>query len=175
MEYENKPSMSKKQKIVFLGIIIVAMGLLVAMLVGWSTDEPMKNSSLSKTYKIGDKFKYNGMQLKVNKVKYSDGTEYNTPEAGYEYVIVNVTITNNSGETEGYDAFDFQLRDNGKSGNLDVIFLDDAIDALHSGTLLDGESVTGDMVGKAKKDTKSLGIAYKPAILNGKSVDIKLK
>ncbi|MBC2262815.1 DUF4352 domain-containing protein [Listeria sp. FSL L7-0091] len=147
----------------------------MAIIIGWSTDKPMQNSSLSKTYRIGDKFKYNGMQLKVNKVKYSGGTEYNTLEAGYEYVIVNVTITNKSGETEGYDAFDFQLRDNGKTGNLDVIFLDDTIDALRSGTLLDGESVTGDMVGKVKKDTKSVKITYKPAFLNGKSIDFKLK
>ncbi|EHD1589219.1 DUF4352 domain-containing protein [Listeria monocytogenes] len=175
MENENKRSMSKKQKIVFLGIIIVAISLLMAIIIGWSTNEPMQNSSLAKTYKIGDKFKYNGVQLKVNKVKYSEGTEYNIPEVGYEYVIVNVTITNNSGKTEGYDAFDFQLSDNGKNSNLDVTFLDEAIDALHSGTLLDGEAVTGDMVGKVKTGTKSLEIVYKPAILNGESVDIKLK
>ncbi|EHW6679233.1 DUF4352 domain-containing protein [Listeria monocytogenes] len=166
---------SKKQKILFLGGVIVALIIVITAVSSLFTEKEPENNDLSKIYNVGDQVFYNGMQLKVNKVTYSDGTRYNTPKNGNEYIIVNVTLTNKSELIESYNPYDFTLSGDGDKEHLNSIYLDDNIDLLHLGNLLKDESSTGDLVSQVKKDSKSLKLMFKSDLFNGKSITIKLK
>ncbi|EAF9900805.1 DUF4352 domain-containing protein [Listeria monocytogenes] len=168
-------NLSKKQKLLFFGSIIAATILILTAIFILLTDKNPENNNLSKTYSEGDIIFYNGLQLKVNTVSYSPRSMYNSPRPGYEFVIINVTITNKSHSPERYSSYDFKLTADGEESNLNIVYLDYNVDLLPLGMLLDGDSVTGDIVSRTKKDTKSLKLTYKPDLFNGKSVTIKLK
>ncbi|EME3504026.1 DUF4352 domain-containing protein, partial [Enterococcus faecium] len=61
-----------------------------------NTDKASANNNLSKEYHVGDTVSYKGYEIKVNNVNFSNGSEYETPDTGKQYVIINVTITNNT-------------------------------------------------------------------------------
>ncbi|WP_312541372.1 DUF4352 domain-containing protein [Enterococcus sp.] len=48
-----------------------------------------------RVFTIGDTASINGYEIRVNKVEYSSGGEWMKPDEGNEFVIVNLTITNN--------------------------------------------------------------------------------
>lgn len=141
---------------------------------GEKVNNPKKDDTLSKTYKVGDTVSYKGYEIKVNNVKYSKGSEYEEPDSGKQYVIINVTIKNNTDEKQSYNPFDFKLNDNGNSTDL-YETISEVKDTLNSGDLDKGASVSGNLVGQAKKDTKNLKLQYQTSIWNDKTVDIKLK
>ncbi|MBF8808221.1 MAG: DUF4352 domain-containing protein [Enterococcus lacertideformus] len=128
--------------------------------------------TLDKDFKVGDIVSYKGYEIKVNNVQYNDGTEYNRPKEGQQFVIVNITITNNTSEKQTYNPFDYKLNANGNATDL-MSFLPD-VDNLNSGELDPKASVTGNLIGEA--DTSgSLKLQYKASYWNDKTVDINLK
>ena len=112
-------------------------------------------------FKVGEAAILDGVEYKVNSVSYNPGNSTFTPNAGNQYVIVNVTITNKSKDSIDYNPYDFKIDDNGNQTDLSEMVLDDSgnnvvTDPLNSGTLVTGGSVTGSMIGQAK-----LGDKYK--------------
>lgn len=128
--------------------------------------------TLAKEYHIGDTVSYKGYDIKVNNVNYNAGNDFDTPDTGKQYVIINVTITNNTGEKQSYNPFDFKLNANGNATDVDEI-VSDVKDELHSGELDNGASVTGNLVGQADPNAK-LKLQYKASIWNDETVDISL-
>ena len=60
-----------------------------------STTENNKKQEVSqeaKEYKVGDTVDIKGMKLKVEEVKKSNGTEFDKPKDGNEFIIVKVAI-----------------------------------------------------------------------------------
>lgn len=133
-----------------------------------------QESTLEKEYNIGDTVSYKGYEIKVNNVKYIESEEFSTPKAGNHYVLVNITIKNNTTEKQTYNPFDYKLNADGNAINLSE-YLSSVNDQLNSGDLDKGASVTGTMVGQAKIDAKSLKLQYHSSFWNDKTVDIKLK
>lgn len=112
-------------------------------------------SKAPQVFKVGDTVDIDGVQLKVNKVDFNPGSDISKPNAGNQYVIVNVTITNKSKDSVDYNPFDFKLDDAGNQTDLSEMLMDSngnqvVTDTLQSGTLAPGGSVTGSMVGQAK-------------------------
>ena len=124
------------------------------------SSQPSGTKESEKTsFKIGETADIDGVQFKVNKVDYSQGTSYSTPDSGNQFVLVNVTITNTSDKTTDYNPYDFKIDDNGNQTDLSEYLMDDngndpVSDPLHSGSLAKGGSVTGTMVGQAKIGNK---------------------
>lgn len=93
------------------------------------------------TPKVGDVTKLGDREFIVNSVRRSGAFDYNTPKAGKEYVIVNVTIKNLGKDEVSYNPFDFKVQDaNGAQEDETIVTLDDS---LNSGTLAPGGKVTG--------------------------------
>ncbi|WP_341784666.1 DUF4352 domain-containing protein [Lactococcus garvieae] len=118
-----------------------------------------KKESEKVSFKVGETADIDGVQFKINKVDYSQGSSYSTPDSGNQFVLVNVTITNTSDETTDYNPYDFKIDDNGNQTNLSEYLMDEngndpVSDPLNSGSLAKGGSVTGTMVGQAKIGNK---------------------
>jgi hypothetical protein len=93
------------------------------------------------TPKVGDVTKLGDREFTVNTVRRSKAFGYNTPKAGKEYVIVNVTIRNLGKDEVSYNPFDFKIQDaNGAQESSTFASLDDS---LSSGTLAPDGKVTG--------------------------------
>ncbi|EGP4752368.1 DUF4352 domain-containing protein [Enterococcus faecium] len=139
-----------------------------------NADKADANNNLSKEYHVGDTVSYKGYEIKVNNVNFSNGSEYETPDTGKQYVIINVTITNNTDQKQSYNPYDFKLNANGNATDVDEIVTDNiATEQLHYGDLDNGASVTGNLVGQADPNAK-LKLQYKTSFWNDETVDILL-
>ncbi len=144
-----------------------------------SSDKSASSSSssatpLDKVYKVGQTASYKGYKIKVNSVSYSSGNEYEQPDSGKQYVIVNVTITNDTDESQDYNPYDFKLNADGNNTDLDEIYTD-VDNTLNAGSLDKGASVTGNMVGQASTSVSKLQLQYQTSVWNNKTVKFDLK
>ena len=132
-------------------------------------------SPFKKTYKVGQIANYKGYKFKVNKVKYFAGNSMDTPKSGNQYVICNVTIKNDSHEKQDYNAMDFELNANGNTTDFDEILTTGNYDnnTLDSGSLDKGATVSGNLIGQAKKNAK-LRLEYQPSFLDDKTIKVNL-
>ena len=108
-----------------------------------ATNTPTTAVQKDITPKVGDITKLGDREFVVNSVRRSGAFNYNTPKAGKEYVIVNVTIRNLGKDEISYNPYDFKVQDaNGAQESETYASLDDS---LNSGTLAPGGKVTGSM------------------------------
>ncbi|MFY8330648.1 DUF4352 domain-containing protein [Vagococcus carniphilus] len=132
-----------------------------------------KEKEENKSFKIGDTIDMKGYEIKVNSVDFSEGGEYTKPDEGKQYVIINLTITNNSDERKSYNPLDYSLVADGNSESAGFTFLD-GVETLSSGDLDKGATVTGNLVGQASPEAK-LKLRYEGNyFLKNKNVDIEL-
>lgn len=89
-------------------------------------------------------------------------------------MIINITITNHTDESQDYNPFDFKLNADGNNTDLDAIDTD-VDNTLDAGSLDKGASVSGNLVGEAKTSAKTLQLQYKTSIWNDNTVKFKLK
>lgn len=152
------------KKKILIGVGVVILGVIVISAIGGSSnkssnqatttttnntsstqDDVNKNNDQPKdvTPKVGDVTKLGDREFTVNSVRRSKAFGYNTPKAGKEYVIVNVTIRNLGKDEVSYNPFDFKVQDaNGAQESSTFASLDDS---LSSGTLAPEGKVTGSM------------------------------
>ena len=101
----------------WLIIVLVVIGVIIAFTGKGdsnsnNTSKPAPSNSTTKVkteYKVGEEINVSGKKLTVTDVKKSSGKEYNTPDAGKEFVIVTVKFENTSDNTLSYNAYDFKL------------------------------------------------------------------
>lgn len=138
------------------------------------TEADEKEALEDEEYNVGDTVSYKGYDIKVNDVEYSNGGEYDTLDEGYEFVIVNITITNNTEEKQSYNVYDYKLNADGNAKSLDA-YMSDSKDDLSSGDLDPGATVTANLYGEAKADATSLKLQYQASFWDDITVDINLK
>lgn len=136
------------------------------------TDE--KNTLEETVYNVGDTVSYKGYDIKVNSVDFSTGGEYDDLDEGYQFAIVNLTITNNTEEKQAYNPYDYSLNADGNATSLDA-YMSDQEESLSSGELDPGASVSGNLYGKSKTEVSSLKLEYQTSYWDDVTVDIKLK
>lgn len=175
----------KKKKFGCLGIIavIVVIGIIVAVAggnkkddvkkVSDKTEQTTKKEETKTEFKVGETASYKGYEIKVNKVDFSDGSEYNKPDAGKQFVIVNITITNNTDKTQSYNPFDFKLNSNGNATDVNLDYVEN-VDNLNSGELDPKATVTGNLVGQASPDG-ALKLDYHSNIFSDKTIEFVLR
>ncbi|WP_237750498.1 DUF4352 domain-containing protein [Weissella cibaria] len=106
--------------------------------------------------------------MKVNNVKFTQGTEYTTPKAGTQFILVNVTLKNTGNKSVSYNPYDFKLDDNGNQTDMNSYAGNDeqgnpvVSDDLHSGTLQPNATVSGTLVseGNPENDIKLASVDY---------------
>ena len=127
-----------------------------------------------KEFKVGDTVSVDGYEITVNEVSYSDEEGYSTPSDGNQFVIINITINNNTDKKESFNEMDFSLNVDGVSSTTGFTYVD-GVDTLSSGDLDPGAKVTGNLVGEAPADSK-LKLRYEGNMfLQNHEVDITLR
>lgn len=140
-----------------------------------TTEESTEESSEeAEEFHIGDTVSVDGYEITVNTVDYSDGGEFSTPDDGKQFVIINLTITNNTDKKESFNELDYSLNVDGVSSTTGFTYLD-GVDTLSSGDLDPSATVTGNLVAQAAPDT-SLKLRYEGNMfLQDKEIDIILR
>lgn len=166
--YVQKKPFYKK---VWFWILIVLVLIIGGSAAGSDSDSPKKvadssNKAESKSskndktdFKVGDTIETDGVKMTVNSVEFPAGSEFNTPEDGKSWVVVNLTIKNDSNKVVNYNPFDFKLDADGNSTSFTGINMD-VKNTLNSGDLKKGASVSGNLVGEAD-NTKKLSMEYR--------------
>ena len=123
-------------------------------------------SKLKDNYHVGSVANHKGYKFKVNKVTYYDGSDFDKPK---------VTIKNDTDKKQSYNPMDFQLNANGNSTNMMEILTKEnySQNTLDSGDLDPGASVTGNLIGQAKRDA-NLKLEYQPSVWNDETVKVSL-
>jgi len=131
------------------------------------TNQPKEDA----TPRVGDVTKLGDREFIVNSVRRSGAFDYNTPKAGKEFVIVNVTIRNLGKNEVSYNPFDFKVQDaNGAQENSSFASLDDS---LNSGTLASGGKVTGSMAFEVPVGDQAK-LIFQPTFWNSQRVVVDL-
>lgn len=162
-----------------LGIIVIIIIVAVATSKGGSTTSTPSGSSSSSSsqqkseYAVGEEITQDGIALTVTDVQrnYSSGNQFDTPESGKEYVRVNLKLVNSSSSTKSYNEFDFKVQTS--TGNRINSTISLVPNALNSGDLVAGGSVTGNIVFEVPKDDKGLKLVYNGSLWSNEVV-IKL-
>ena len=174
-----------KKKVLIGLIIVVGIGVAVIASSGDSSTKAsiakpavaQVNSSVShkQEYKVGDTVDISGMKLKVDKVTIANGDEFDTPQKGNDYVVVKITIINDSDDTISYNPFDYSIKNSKGQITDGAMSSVNSNTALNSGQLAKGGSVTGTLVYEAPKGDKGLKLLYKGNVLsNDVSAQINL-
>lgn len=133
-----------------------------------------KGKEEKEEFYVGDKVKLGDYAIKVTKVSHSNGTQYDKPKSGKEYVTVMLSIFNNGDDQVSYNPYDFSLQNS--SGQVsDVTFtMIDEDTALNSGELVAGGTVKGSLTFEAPKNDKKLVLRYQPDFWSDKEIQIHL-
>ena len=137
-----------------------------------TTSTSKEEKEKEQEFKIGETASYKGYEVTVNKVEFNDGSEFNKPADGKQFVIVNVTIKNNTDKPASYNMFDYKLNADGNS--TDMIGYIDGYESLGSGELDKGASVSGNLIGEANTQG-SLKLQYHSNVFSDKTIVFNLK
>ncbi|MFL5690886.1 MAG: DUF4352 domain-containing protein [Ktedonobacteraceae bacterium] len=129
-----------------------------------STSSSSSSSSNNQVSKVGGTITLNGVQATLVSVKTNPGTQYETPKAGNEYVVVHVKLQNTSSTEQQYNEFEFHVKSG--TGNITsstfVSFVNSS-NMLNSGTLAAGGTTEGDFVFQVKKGDHQAELTWQPS------------
>lgn len=129
---------------------------------------------LKDSYAVGEVVKYKGIEMTVTKIEKSQGTDYDKPKDGKEFVVVTVSIKNNSSDKLSYNPFYFKMQNSSgqiEDGTFSTVNQDTA---LKSGDLAAGGNVTGTVIFEEPVNDKGLLLQYQDNIFS-KDVKIQFK
>ncbi len=109
---------------------------------------------------VGDTITNAGVDYTLEKVEYSQGEGWDTPEAGNEYVIVHLKIENNSLAKISYNSFDWAIINSHGQEDSDAFTLINDDTDIGYGDLQPGGSVSGTIVFEQPTDDPELKLVY---------------
>lgn len=180
------PYCNKKQSHTVRNVILIIVGIVVLLVLLFScmsngssnetsstdtgTTNQTDNSAVNQAqqnYTVGSTFTCNDVSATLNSVSVSMGDEYNTPQAGYEYLLCSWTVTNNG--SEDFNPFDFTT-----NGYVDGATVESAItglpDQFDMGTIMiPGSSTTGYKVYEVPQGWQQFQIRVQIGTIGGES------
>lgn len=133
-----------------------------------------KKEETKEFYAIGEEVKLDNNKLVVNSVEKSAGGEFDKPQDGNEFVIVNVTISNDGDSEISYNPYNFEMQ-NSQGQIKDQAFTTVNTDtALHDGKLAAGGTVSGTIAFEQPVGDTNLVLKYKADMFNNKEIKVKL-
>ena len=125
---------------------------------------PAAKADANTVYAVGEAASIDGCNMVVNAVTKSNGTEYDTPKSGNEYVIVSITISNSGKSNLDYNPFYFKMQ-NSQGQITDMSFTTvDQDTTLSSGELAPGGSVTGTIAFEQPANDPGLVLQYQDEV-----------
>ncbi len=113
------------------------------------------------TFGVNETATYDDKAVTVTGVQrnYSTGNEYIQPETGKEFVVVTVSIANNSSTPMSYSSYEFKIQDsNGVQQSESYASISEGL--LNSGSLAPGGKVTGKIAFEVPAGDTSLKLIY---------------
>ena len=122
--------------------------------------EEQKKEEKKTEFKIGETINLDNMILIVESKEISQGTEFEKPKDGQEFVVVKIKIENKKDKNISYNPFDFKLQNSkGQIVDKGIITIDNKT-ALQSGNLAPGGHVEGTIAFEAPKGDTGLQLQY---------------
>jgi len=127
-----------------------------------TTNAPIKTSkpAVKDVYALGETATLNGATITVTNVKKSNGTTYDKPKSGNEYVIVTVQIQNDSNSNISYNVYDYKLQDSNGNIVTQAITTVNSDTSLSSGELAPNGTKSGSIAFEAPKGDNYLTLIY---------------
>ncbi|MEX2160044.1 MAG: DUF4352 domain-containing protein [Dehalococcoidia bacterium] len=104
---------------------------------------------------------------------YAASDEFYAPAAGNRWVVVEVSLTNNSSEQQQYFVFDFKLKDT-DNFEYDAGYAD-APQELNSGTLAAGDTLRGRVAFEVPETAEITRLIYNPGFFGEDQIEIDLR
>lgn len=133
------------------------------------------SEDLNKIYSVGEEATLGSGSVTVTKVEKSNGTTYNKPKSGKEFVIVYITIKNNGNTNLSYNPFYFKVQNSQGQQEDKTFTIVDQDTALQSGELIPGGTVSGTVVFEQPVNDSNLTLIYQDNVWSNKSLQIKLQ
>lgn len=183
MEKEKKPIYKKWW--FWLLIVIVIAGIVS---VGGGDSNTTKQTSSNPTtnttnssnknekteYNKGEEAILGDSAIIVTKVEKSQGSQWDKPSSGKEYVIVSISIENKGKKNITYNPYDFKIQNSqGQQENITFTTIDNDT-ALHTGELIPGGKINGTVTFEQPKGDEGLVLIYNNNIWSSKELKIKL-
>ena len=138
------------------------------------TTDNNKTDDTKEFYSVGEEVKSGDNILIINSVEKSNGSEWDKPKDGNEFVIVSVTIKNGGSSEISYNPFDYKMQ-NSQGQITDQAFTTINNDtSLSSGKLAAGGSVSGSIAFEQPTGDSGLVLKYKSNIFSNKEIQVKL-
>lgn len=138
------------------------------------TSTETKKEEPKEFYAVNEDVKLNDAVVKVTKVEKSNGSDFDKPKDGMEFVIVTVSIKNAGKDEISYNPFDFKMQ-NSKGQITDQTFTTvNNNNQLNSGNLTAGGEVAGTIAFEQPKDDNALVLKYKGNMFSNKEIKVKL-
>lgn len=125
-------------------------------------------------FTVGEPIDFEDRIVEVTDVEYSNGNDFDKPSEGKEYVIVTVSITNNSDEEVSYGSYHFKMRNSNGQIEDQSFTIVDSDTALSTGDLAAGGNVTGTLAFEQPIDDGELTLIFEPEFWSDKKVEIAL-
>lgn len=144
-----------------------------------STNEPEDESEpdpgpVEQEFGINDAVKLGDHVLTVTEVEMSEGTQFDKPKDGQEYVIVTVKIENNGDDNISYNPLDFKMSNSNGQIERQSFTIVDSDTSLSSGELSPGGNVSGTIVFEQPKDDPELKLIFEPSFWSRDQVVVNL-
>ncbi len=168
------PNCGKKQGMPVWLIIIIVIAI-ICILASGGNDKPKSTNNKSNTKTTEEKTKksfettetvtYKDVEYKIENVERSNGSEFDKPEEGKEFLIITVNIKNNSDQKVSYNAYDWKLTNSNGQENTEA-FTTNNSNALNSGDLAKGGTVTGTLAYEIPEGDSGLKFSYYDTIID---------
>lgn len=117
-----------------------------------------------KHFAIGDSIKMGDLVLTVNSARQSSGGEFDQPQSGHVYEIINATLENTGQESEVISSLSmFSLKDS-EGYKYNSTFVSNAKGQL-DGELTPGDKMRGELAFEIPKTAKGLQLLFEPNVL----------
>ncbi len=134
-----------------------------------------QNNEAKTEYTIGEEAILGKGAITVTKVEKSQGSTYDKPKEGKEFVIVYITIENKGQDNLDYNPYYFKMQNSQGQQENQTITTIDKDTALHSGELIPGGKVSGTIVFEELKNDNGLMLIYNDSFWSSKELKIKLQ
>ena len=110
-----------------------------------------------KDYSKGETARFENFDIKVNSIQRNYSREYYEADEGKEYIVVNISVTNKSSDSEYFAAYELEMNDGGLIDSRSYVSVDSEYD---DGTLATGATETGNIVYEVDANSTNLKLQY---------------
>ena len=134
-------------------------------------------SSDNQVYKVGDSVKLGGAILTVNSVALSSGGAYSKPQAGNQWVNLNITLENTESTEQMVTTMGQMFLKDGDGNSYQVAVTDKTMESVNNsldGTIIAKSKRTGWVGFEVKKGAKNLQFQYNGSLWGGSNILVNL-